>query len=231
MANYWRFSRSAYYSVLMALPLLLAYEVLIVITKSEYWVVRNAADVWIRMFLMAFDIKSQHLTFIMIGIMFVLIPFAKINSPGVHLKIRYFFVMLLESFFYSIILGTVLQYILRMGGLSAGGIGRDIFQNLALSIGAGLFEEVIFRVFLLNFLFFILNYFFKKKLFNVVLSVLISSLLFSISHYVGSLADAWELYSFMFRWAAGILFTVLYYYRGFAITSYTHALYDIWVLV
>ena len=118
-----------------------------------------------------------------------------------------------------------------MGGLSTGGMGRDIFQNLALSIGAGLFEEIIFRVFLLNLLFFIFNYFINKKLIIVSLSVLISSLLFSISHYVGSMADSWELYSFMFRWIAGILFTVLYFARGFAITSYTHALYDIWVLV
>jgi len=231
MSNYWRYSRSAYYSVLMALPLLLAYEVLIVLTKSEFWVVRNAADVWIRTFLMAFEIKTQHLTFIMIGILFALIPFAKINSPGVRIKIKYFFLMLFESFFYSIILGAVLQYILKMGGLSTGGMGRDIFQNLALSIGAGLFEEIIFRVFLLNLLFFIFNYFINKKLIIVSLSVLISSLLFSISHYVGSMADSWELYSFMFRWIAGILFTVLYFARGFAITSYTHALYDIWVLV
>ena len=42
MSNYWRYSRSAYYSVLMALPLLLAYEVLIVLTKSEFW--ENAVD-------------------------------------------------------------------------------------------------------------------------------------------------------------------------------------------
>ena len=96
MSNYWRYSRSAYYSVLMALPLLLAYEVLIALPKSEFWLFRNAADVWIRTFLMAFEIKTQHLTFIMIGILFALIPFAKINSPGVSIKIKYFFLMLLE---------------------------------------------------------------------------------------------------------------------------------------
>jgi len=52
-----------------------------------------------------------------------------------------------------------------------------------------------------------------------------------MSHYIGTMADQWQLYSFMFRWVAGLLFTVLYFMRGFAITAYTHALYDIWVLV
>jgi len=231
MGNYWRYSRSTYYSVVMALPLLLSYEILIILTQSNYWVIRNAADVWIRTFLMAFDLKAQHLTFVMIGILFFLFPIAKLRSPGVSIKVNYFFIMLLESFVYSVILGVVLQFILRLGGLSASGFGNDVLQNIALSLGAGFFEEIIFRVFLLNLLFFISKLFFKRTVITVFFSVMVSSLLFSISHYVGSMADAWQLYSFMFRWIAGMLFTVLYFIRGFAITAYTHALYDIWILV
>ena len=231
MSNYWRYSRSTYYSLVMALPLLLAYEILIILTQSDYWVIRNAADVWIRTFLMAFDLKAQHLTFVMIGILFVLFPIAKMRSSGVSLRIIYLFLMLLEAFVYSLILGVVLKFILRLGGLSASGFGNDVLQNIALSLGAGLFEEIIFRVLLLNLLFFISKLFFKKTVVNVVFSVLVSSLLFSISHYVGSMADSWQLYSFMFRWIAGMLFTVMYFIRGFAITAYTHALYDIWVIV
>jgi len=231
MSNYWRFSRSTYYSVVAALPLLLTYEILIILTQSDYWIIRNAADVWIRTFLMAFELKAQHLTFIMIGISFALIPLAKIRSSGVRIKVNYFFLMLLESFVYSLVLGVFLQHILRLGGLFSGVLGNGALQNLALSLGAGLFEEIVFRVLLLNLLFFLFKYLFKEKIFIVIFSVLIASLLFSISHYVGSMADSWELYSFMFRWAAGMLFTVLYFIRGFAITAYTHALYDIWVLV
>jgi len=215
----------------MALPLLLAYELLIIITQSNYWVIRNAADVWIRTFLMAFDLKAQHLTFVMIGILFALIPIAKMRSSGISIKINYFFLMFLESLVYSVILGVVLQFILRLGGLSASGFGNDVLQNIALSLGAGFFEEIIFRVLLLNLLFFLSKLFFRRSLVTIVFSVLISSLLFSISHYVGSMADSWQLYSFMFRWIAGMLFAVLYFIRGFAITAYTHALYDIWVLV
>jgi len=231
MGNYWRFSRSAYYSVVSALPLLVVYEILVIMTQSRYWGIRNAADMWIRTFLMAFDLRAQHLTFVMIGIAFALIPVAKTRSYGVKLKANFFLLMLAEAFTYSLVLGGVLQSILRLSGLAAGGPGNGALQNFALSLGAGLFEEIIFRVLLLNLLFFMLNYIFKNKVITAVISVLAASFLFSLSHYIGSMADSWELYSFMFRWIAGMIFTVLYFIRGFAITAYTHALYDIWVLV
>ena len=231
MGNYWRFSRSAYYSVVSALPLLVVYEILVIMTQSRYWGIRNAADMWIRTFLMAFDLRAQHLTFVMIGIAFALIPVAKTRSYGVKLKANFFLLMLAEAFTYSLVLGGVLQSILRLSGLATGGPGNGALQNFALSLGAGLFEEIIFRVLLLNLLFFLLNYIFKNKVTTAVISVLAASFLFSLSHYIGSMADSWELYSFMFRWIAGMIFTVLYFIRGFAITAYTHALYDIWVLV
>ncbi len=231
MSNYWRYSRSAYYSAVAALPLLVGYEILIVLSQSPYWGIRNAADAWIRTFLMAFDLQAQHLTFVLIGISLALIPIAKSRARGIKLKANYFALMLAESLAFSLVLGIVLQSILRLGGLSSGGPGSGLMQNLALSVGAGLFEEIIFRVLLLNLLFLLLSPLFKKKVVSAVVAVLLASFLFSLSHYVGTMADTWQLYSFMFRWAAGLLFTVLYFIRGFAITAYTHALYDIWVLV
>ena len=231
MSNYWRYSRSAYYSAIAALPLLVIYEILIVLSQSPYWGIRNAADVWIRTFLMAFDLQAQHLTFVLIGISLALIPIAKSRARGMKLKANYFALMFAESLAFSLVLGVVLQSILRIDGLSSGFPGSGLMQNLALSVGAGLFEEIIFRVLLLNLLFLLISPLFKKKVVSAVVAVLLASFLFSLSHYVGTMADTWQLYSFMFRWAAGLLFTVLYFIRGFAITSYTHALYDIWVLV
>ena len=231
MSNYWSYSRSAYYSAIAALPLLVIYEILIVLSQSPYWRIRNAADVWIRTFLMAFDLQAQHLTFVLIGISLALIPIAKSRERGIKLKANYFALMFAESLAFSLVLGVVLQSILRIGGLSSGGPGSGLMQNLALSVGAGLFEEIIFRVLLLNLLFLLISPLSKKKVVSTVVAVLLASFLFSLSHYVGTMADTWQLYSFMFRWAAGLLFTVLYFIRGFAITAYTHALYDIWVLV
>ena len=231
MSNYWRYSRSAYYSAVAALPLLVIYEILIVLSQSRYWGIRNAADVWIRTFLMAFDLQAQHITFVLIGISLALIPIAKSRARGIKLKANYFALMFAECLAFSLVLGVVLQSILRLGGLLSGGPGSGLMQNLALSVGAGLFEEIIFRVILFNLLFLLLSPLLKRKVVAAVVSVLLASFLFSLSHYLGTMADTWQLYSFMFRWAAGLLFTVLYFVRGFAITAYTHAFYDIWVLV
>ena len=121
MSNYWRYSRSAYYSAVAALPLLVIYEILIVLSQSRYWGIRNAADVWIRTFLMAFDLHAQHITFVLIGISLALIPIAKSRANGIKLKANYFILMVAECLAFSLVLGVVLQSILRLGGLSSGG--------------------------------------------------------------------------------------------------------------
>ena len=104
-------------------------------------------------------------------------------------------------------------------------------QNIALSLGAGLFEEFFFRVLLLNVLFWGLKFILRTTLLTGLVAILTASLLFSLSHYTGNMADTFQWYSFIFRWMAGLLFTLLYFFRGFAITAYTHALYDIQVLL
>jgi len=65
----------------------------------------------------------------------------------------------------------------------------------------------------------------------VVVAILGASFIFALAHYLGPLGDPPDLHSFLFRWMAGLLFTVLYYARGFAITAYAHALYDVRVLI
>ena len=68
--------------------------------------------------------ELQHLAFVMIGILFALIPLAKSYSTGVRLKVNYFALMLAEAFVYSLLLGGLLQSILRLSGLSSGGPGN-----------------------------------------------------------------------------------------------------------
>jgi hypothetical protein len=55
--------------------------------------------------------------------------------------------------------------------------------------------------------------------------------LFSGWHYVGPGADELVLRTFVFRWVCGVVFAAIYALRGFAPAVWTHALYDVWVLV
>jgi hypothetical protein len=59
----------------------------------------------------------------------------------------------------------------------------------------------------------------------------LGALVFSGFHYVGQYADALTLQSFTFRALAGVAFSALYLVRGFGITAWTHALYDVAVLM
>ena len=43
--------------------------------------------------------------------------------------------------------------------------------------------------------------------------------------------DRLQLYSFLFRMIAGVFFSALYLVRGFGITAWTHALYDLSLLL
>jgi hypothetical protein len=59
----------------------------------------------------------------------------------------------------------------------------------------------------------------------------LGALIFSAFHYIGPFGDPLRLDSFVFRTIAGVAFSALYVFRGFGITAWTHALYDVIVLV
>jgi hypothetical protein len=60
-------------------------------------------------------------------------------------------------------------------------------------------------------------------------AAVLGALVFSLFHYVGPLGDPFALGSFTFRAVAGLLFSILYLLRGFGITAWTHALYDVFL--
>jgi hypothetical protein len=62
-----------------------------------------------------------------------------------------------------------------------------------------------------------------------VLAVVIGALVFATFHYIGPYGEPVELGSFTFRVVAGVLFSGLYLLRGFGITAWTHALYDVFL--
>ncbi len=229
LQNYFQESHNPYYSIVAALPLLIAYEILLMMTRNPYWQVRNAADVWLREILFMFDLTSRQATFAMITILFVLIPF--VHPKYGPLKWRYFGFIFIESTIYSLLFGAVIHSILHAIFLASPMMQDSFLQNVALSLGAGLFEEFFFRVLLLNVLFWGLKLFLKNTTISGLISIFLAAFLFSLSHYIGPLSDPFDLYSFLFRMTAGLIFTVIYFLRGFAVAAYTHALYDIWIFL
>src|SRR5438552_2643755 len=95
-----------------------------------------------------------------------------------------------------------------------------------------IYEELLFRVVLVGLLAWAAN-----KLLGVrplvagVVATVLGALIFSAFHYIGPYGDRLEVYSFVFRTIAGLFFSGLYLLRGFGITAWTHALYDVFLLL
>ena len=100
---------------------------------------------------------------------------------------------------------------------------------LVSSVGAGIYEELVFRLVALTLLNLVLIDLLKMNKFRGgLLIVLIPAFLFSLYHYLGSDTFTWQ--SFIFRTMAGIYFGVLFVFRGFGITAGAHAAYDIMIV-
>lgn len=99
--------------------------------------------------------------------------------------------------------------------------------QLVVSLGAGIYEELLFRVLLVSGLLGLGMLLGWRRPIALAVAVAGSALIFSGFHYLGPLGDQFSLPSFTFRAIAGLLLTGLYAARGFGIAAWTHALYDI----
>jgi hypothetical protein len=146
--------------------------------------------------------------------------------------------MLGESVLLALVFGLVVgtataQLVGPLRSLAAGGgLDGNALSRLTLSLGAGLYEELLFRVVIVA----LLAHGFRL-LFGVsrvaagVGATVVGAVLFSAFHYIGPLGEPLQLESFVFRALAGLAFSGLYLTRGFGITAWTHALYDVAVLL
>ena len=115
-----------------------------------------------------------------------------------------------------------------------GGKWQGLLANIVSGIGAGIYEELVFRLILIIALMVLFQDILQlgHKI-SIILSVLISAALFSAYHHIVYLEGQFVQSSpfnwpeFGFRTIAGIYFAFLFAIRGFGITAGAHAFYDI----
>ena len=194
--------------------------------------VRISVDIWFQTLFSYFGFDALTAT---IGLALIIggiiIFMRRHNLPA--LKMRYFALLLVESVVYavlfSILISQFLELILQMD-IQQNSSGLSKFQLFSLSLGAGLYEELFFRVILVSGLFYGIKYFFKSKKTAYAISAIIAAVAFSGVHYTGEFADPWTLGSFLFRFLFGLTLNVIYVVRGFGCAAWTHALYDLIVV-
>ena len=247
--GYFAASRAHRHSLVFALPLLLLYEGLAAAlggtAGSE---VRNGADVVITSLFQAVAGRYEPLLFAIVVIGTSIWLVARDIRGGGRLRFLYFPAMLLEAAalasVFGIAVGLVTSQILRpiAAGASSGASGAvlaaaplqglDAATRLMVSLGAGLYEELLFRVILVAAIAFVGRVFIGWRPFTAgAVATIVGALLFSAFHYVGPYGDPFQLPSFVFRAVAGLFFSALYLVRGFGITAWTHALYDVFLLL
>lgn len=227
MSRYHHYTRGAYYGAVAAVPLLVAYEALLYVSGAPAGLqVRNAADVWLRTLLASLGASPTQAT--LATLLLVLLAIPVLRRRETPLVPRYFALALLEATGYSAALFAASALVPALPAAMPPGIG--LAEGIALSLGAGLFEEFAFRVVLVTGLLWALRVIFARWL-AAALAVLGAAFLFALAHYVGPFGEPFAAPGFLFRWLAGLVFTLLYTVRGFAVTAYTHALYDLWVLL
>jgi hypothetical protein len=239
MQSYWRAARQPRYSVVLALPLLILYETLAaMLSRGSPLGVRNAADVILKSVFLTLAGRHGPLMFgiAIIGLGVWLVA-RDVRAHGTRVRGAWYAAMLGESVALALLFGIVVGWMTAglLNGLpvfAAGPVeGLDWWTRLMVSLGAGLYEELLFRVVLVTGL----AVFAKRVLgwstaTSGVLAAVVGALIFSAFHYVGPFGDAWELRSFVFRFIGGLGFSTIYLLRGFGITAWTHALYDIFLL-
>ncbi|MBN1795291.1 MAG: CPBP family intramembrane metalloprotease [Sedimentisphaerales bacterium] len=118
--------------------------------------------------------------------------------------------------------------------LQAGPVQRSVLADIVTGIGAGIYEELVFRLVLICLLMIIFQDLLRISHSNsIIMAVLVSAALFSAHHHIVfidgqfRLVESFSLGVFFFRTIAGVYFASLFAVRGFGITAGAHSFYDI----
>ena len=230
MYSYWRSTRSPLYSFLFTVPLFLIYEIGIFLTSSDdMFVLRNGADALMRQILATFGITGLYWIGVIFFIGFI-ITFILQRKFWEETQIHsdYFLLMTVESVGWSVLIYFLMTnvYLLLMNPT-----GSMLVQQVTLAVGAGIYEEFLFRVLLIAGISVILGFIFQwsDKSRNWA-AMVIAAGIFSSFHFIGEYGDFFSFNIFMVRFLAGIVLGTLYFLRGFGITAWSHAVYDLIVL-
>ncbi len=228
--TYHRATRSATYGFLSALPLFALYEAMIVLVNSDaVRTVRVGAGVLLKD-LLAMTGASGGLILALLVVGGGVAAYLLDRRRSIPLRTRYFVALVGESAVYAV--GVALVVSSLVGALFAAAPPPEgaLWTQLALSIGAGLYEELVFRVLLVGGLFLLFRALLETPTQAYLLAALLGAALFSLVHYVGPLGDPFALPSFTFRFLFGLALNALFLARGFGVAAWTHALYDVLVV-
>ena len=225
-------------SLSLVLPIMLAYELGVLWQGGASAAsVRTGADAWMRHILASLGLVDQWLP--PLALVVILLGWQVASPHDWRFSPSILPVMLLES----CVLAVALVGVSRLIDLGFSVLDRNPPPVLSVvsspartsltpligCLGAGVYEEALFRLVLIPILFALLRLLQTPQVLASALAVTGSALFFSLAHHAGTPGEAFTWFAFAFRWMAGVFFAWVFVIRGFGIAVGTHTAYDILV--
>jgi len=224
--GYLRESRSLGMSIVSIMPLIILYHCGIVQQGSS---VRNLAEVWLTGPLRLVGLTAAHvLNVALIVALLAVLWRTEAHAPSSFLVVV---LMIAEGALYALALNRGAPALAAVIDRRASGVLFAVNWSraapLLLALGAGVYEELLFRLLLLGGGAYLLqSLFLWNRKWSLLVMLAVSSLAFSAAHYVGPLADQFRSYDFIFRAVCGAVLGLIFLGRGLGVAVWTHAIYN-----
>lgn len=205
-------------SLVLIFPLLLAYEIGVLFAGHV-----NGADIVTRALYGAVGTRAAYL---LVHAVFALafLVWIRRDKRWSSLTLEVAAPVILEAAVYALTLGAlgtlIVERLLGLG-VSAG--------SIVSAIGAGVHEELVFRLGALTLLVSMLSRANIERRLAFMLALAISTVLFAAAHHVGVYGEPFSAHAFAFRCVAGVAFGLVFWFRSLAHAVYAHVLYDVLV--
>lgn len=225
LRGYLRETRTPVYAAALVLPFFLVYHAGTAVFRTHY--VNGADALIVRLFALV-SVRSMFASALALIAYFAVWQLR--SKAGWTVDSRKLALLYAESLAYAALLVLLTGWVTVRLGLAAPDRAQGVLERMVLYSGAGIYEELLFRGFLLGSLVLLLTRGFKmKEVPGAICAALAAALLFSAFHYVGAAGDRFTLTGFMQRTAGGLYFSAIFVTRGLGVAAAAHALYDVLV--
>jgi len=223
LESYMNATRSPLYSLVLVLPLVLVYEVVLLVIRSYSW--RHVGVLADELIVVIGErLGMEHVrvfpAFLVLGTLF----FLQFRS-GKKWDFRFSYALLMHVEY--ALYGAV--FFLAAAWIFPGTLGftPPRLEPVILSLGAGIYEEFLFRLVLLSLLIYLFGKVLKvEQRRTVYCAVVLSAVGFAGFHYwLGTTPFLWG--EFLVRTAAGVYFGVIYVTRGYGTAAGTHICFNV----
>lgn len=228
--HYFMRSQEPLQALFFLLPLLIVYEV------GAYHYAMSGRELrarsWVMEFFEIFGAAGDYLPGL--AVVVVLLAWHFVRGDRARLEPRLYLGMSLESLamvmpllMFGLLSGA--REAVATAGPTAASAAGTWQAEMVLSIGAGVYEELVFRLVLIAVVHAVLvDMLAMPAGRGAMIAIAISAVLFAVSHFRADNPFTWS--AFTFYTVAGLYFAMIYVLRGFGIVVATHALYDVFVI-